>query len=164
MTKIRYSYEIISVNPDAKAMEIVYTHPTYGKTHVGARMPFEGETIRDIVRMFNPTRYWQEQNDLVTVPVEVGATGEEEEDLGIDPIIPTLDKVSLIRAMRDIDVDQRNLWQHFKQRLARADEETREDFEYVTVIRKDDELLLAVLATIAPNRVDEIINTIFGVS
>ncbi len=75
---IDYTYEIIYVNKEDKAMEIVYTSPLYGKLHVGARLPYVEETLEDIVKMYAPMRYWEEQ-DMPTLDVEVGVTGEVEE-------------------------------------------------------------------------------------
>lgn len=69
-----YTYEITEVNPAAKAMTIVYTSEQYGTITVGARMPWEGENLDDIARMYSPIRYWIEQT-LPLAVVEVGATG-----------------------------------------------------------------------------------------
>jgi len=41
---------------------------------VGARMPWEGETIEGIAAMYSPLRYWVEQT-LAVAAVDVGATG-----------------------------------------------------------------------------------------
>ena len=66
-----YSYEIVSVDENARVMEIVYTADGRQPIHVGARLPYVGETIEQIVDMFSPVRYWQERDTQVVVP-EVG--------------------------------------------------------------------------------------------
>lgn len=74
MSDITYSYEIINVNPAAKAMEIVYTSEGRQTMHIGARMPYAGESLESIVQMFAPVAYWHEQ-ELAVEPVTEGATG-----------------------------------------------------------------------------------------
>lgn len=71
---ISYSYEIVSVNQQARVMEVVYTSPGRQTMHIGARLPYQGEAIETIVQMYAPLRYWQEQEAAVVVP-SVGATG-----------------------------------------------------------------------------------------
>lgn len=71
---ITYSYEIIAVNEAARCMEIVYTADGHQTMHIGARLPYEGETLEQIIRMYEPVRYWEEQQLAVIVP-QVGETG-----------------------------------------------------------------------------------------
>lgn len=71
---IAYTYEIINVNPQARAMEIIYTAPGRQTMHIGARMPYAGETLESIVRMYEPVAYWLEQ-DAQLAEVTEGATG-----------------------------------------------------------------------------------------
>ena len=71
---ITYSYEIISVNEEARCMEIVYTAEGHKTLHIGARLPYEGETLEQVIRMYEPVRYWEEQQMPVVVP-QVGTTG-----------------------------------------------------------------------------------------
>jgi hypothetical protein len=75
MTTINYTYEITRVDPDAKAMDILYTSPDYGTTLVGARMPWDGETVEQIAQMYSPVRNWIEQT-LTVSSVSVGAAGD----------------------------------------------------------------------------------------
>ena len=42
--------------------------------HIGARLPFEGEALEEVVRMFSPVEHWLAQTREVLVPV-VGVTG-----------------------------------------------------------------------------------------
>lgn len=71
---ITYSYEITAVDQAARCMEIVYSAEGHQTVHIGARLPFEGEQLEQIVRMYAPVRYWEEQQLAVVTP-EVGATG-----------------------------------------------------------------------------------------
>jgi hypothetical protein len=71
---ITYTYEIISVDQQARCMEVVYTSEGKPTMHIGARLPYEGETIEAIVEMYAPVRYWEEINTPV-VPVNVGQSG-----------------------------------------------------------------------------------------
>lgn len=79
--KVEYTYSIINVDQDAKTMEIVYDSPVYGVLHVGARLPWEDETVEDIVRMYNPSLYWLERT-RPTLNVTPGLTGSQ--SIGID--------------------------------------------------------------------------------
>lgn len=72
---ITYTYEIINVDPQARCMEIVYRSEGRQTMHIGARLPYQGETLEAIVQMYAPIAYWQEQEAQVIVP-EVGAAGE----------------------------------------------------------------------------------------
>lgn len=71
---ITYSYEIIAVDEAARCMEIIYTAEGHQTMHIGARLPYQGETVEQIVRMYEPVRYWEEQQLSVIVP-QVGETG-----------------------------------------------------------------------------------------
>jgi hypothetical protein len=71
---IKFNYEIINVNEPAKAMEIVYTAEGREPMHIGARMPYEGESLETIVKMFSPVAIWLSQDAAVT-PVSAGTKG-----------------------------------------------------------------------------------------
>ena len=71
---IEYSYKIISVDKQAKTMEIVYSSDKYGDLHVGARLPWETETLEQIVEMYNPSLYWLEK-EIPTLDVNEGEQG-----------------------------------------------------------------------------------------
>jgi hypothetical protein len=71
---IEYTYEIASVDAQARCMEIVYTAAGYPTMRIGARLPYEGETLEAIVRMYAPVRYWEETTQPVVVPT-VGTSG-----------------------------------------------------------------------------------------
>jgi hypothetical protein len=69
---ISYTYEIISVDPQARAMEVVYSAPGHQTMHIGARLPFVGESLESVIEMFSPVPLWLEQATEVVVP-ELGA-------------------------------------------------------------------------------------------
>jgi hypothetical protein len=71
---IEYTYEIISVNEQARSMEVVYTATGYPTMHIGTRLPYEGETLEAIIDMYSPIAYWREISQPVVVPV-VGTIG-----------------------------------------------------------------------------------------
>jgi hypothetical protein len=82
---ITYTYEIISVDQQARCMEVVYTAEGYQTLHIGARLPYEGETLEAIVQMYAPVRYWEEQNTPV-VTVNPGQTGSVQI---LPPVVPS---------------------------------------------------------------------------
>jgi hypothetical protein len=86
MTDIEYTYEIISVDEAARCMEIVYTSEKYGVAHIGARLPFEGEHLEDVVIMFAPVAEWRFRDMPVVVPF-VGLTGQLVDGPKPEPVI-----------------------------------------------------------------------------
>lgn len=71
---IPYTFEIIAVNEAARCMEVVYRADGHQTMHMGARLPFEGESLEAVIQMYAPIAYWEEQARAVVVPV-VGTTG-----------------------------------------------------------------------------------------
>ena len=71
---IEYTYTIISVDSELKTMEVVYSSEGHQTMHVGARLPYEGETLETIIDMHAPVSFWREQKKNVVVP-EVGLQG-----------------------------------------------------------------------------------------
>jgi hypothetical protein len=143
------SYEITRVDPDTKAMDILYTSPDYGTMLVGARMPWENETVEMIAAMFSPLRNWVEQT-LPVAAVSAGLTGEVAvNSAGAAGTAPTtMLKLALVRAMRNTDHNGGSLWDTFKAQLALADEETQEDWQIAAILSNDDPVLVAVMTTI----------------
>lgn len=80
---IAYNYQIISVDEQARCMEIVYTAEGRQPMHIGARLPYTDETLEAVVEMYSPVAYWLEQERTVQVPV-VGTSGT------ITPTPPTV--------------------------------------------------------------------------
>lgn len=72
---IQYNYKIISVNEAARCMEIIYSSEGRKTMHIGARLPYDGEVLEDVIRMYAPTQYWAEQ-ELTVVPPEIGLSGD----------------------------------------------------------------------------------------
>lgn len=96
MTTISYTYEITRVDPDAKAMDILYTSPEYGTTLVGARMPWDGETVEQIAQMYSPVRNWIERT-LHVAAVSAGASGDLSVVLVAPDTPPTRDEQEAAR-------------------------------------------------------------------
>ena len=71
---IQYTYEIISVDEAARCMEVVYSSQGRQTMHIGARLPFEGETLEAVVAMYSPVEYWKQQEAAVVIPA-VGTKG-----------------------------------------------------------------------------------------
>jgi len=71
---IEYKYTIISVNAEGRCMEVIYEADGHQTMHIGARLPFEGELLEDVIKAFSPVQLWTELAAAVLVP-EVGATG-----------------------------------------------------------------------------------------
>lgn len=71
---INFNYEIIAVNEEARCMEIIYTAEGHPTQHIGARLPYEGESLESIIRMYAPIVYWEETQRAVSVP-NVGVSG-----------------------------------------------------------------------------------------
>ena len=71
---ITYTYTVILVDEAARCMEIVYEASGHQTMHISARLPYEGETLEDIVRMYAPVLSWEAAVRIVIVP-SVGATG-----------------------------------------------------------------------------------------
>jgi hypothetical protein len=71
---IQYTYEIIAVDQAARCMEVVYSSEGRQTMHIGARLPFEGESLEAVIQMYAPLAYWREQ-ETPTIVVEVGHRG-----------------------------------------------------------------------------------------
>lgn len=71
---IEYKYTIASVDANARCMEVVYEAEGHQTMHIGARLPFEGESLDDVIRQFAPLAYWSEQQRPVVAPT-VGLSG-----------------------------------------------------------------------------------------
>jgi len=96
MTTISYTYEITRVDSDAKAMDILYTSPEYGTTLVGARMPWDGETVEQIAQMYSPVRNWIERT-LPVASVSAGTSGDLSVVLVAPDTPPTRDEQEAAR-------------------------------------------------------------------
>jgi len=71
---ITYTYEIIAVDETARCMEVVYSSEGYQTMHIGARLPFEGETVESVIKMYAPVLLWLDSSKSVNVPA-IGQRG-----------------------------------------------------------------------------------------
>lgn len=69
-----FSYRVLAVYPEADMMDVEYSSPGRQPMVVSTRIPFEGESLDDVARMFSPVNYWV-QKELKRVPPPVGAAG-----------------------------------------------------------------------------------------
>ena len=74
MNEITYTYQIIKVDEAARCMEVVYSSEGRQTIHVGARLPYEGESLDDVIKAFAPVPFWREQEMPVVAP-PVGLSG-----------------------------------------------------------------------------------------
>jgi hypothetical protein len=89
---ITYTYKVVAVDEAARCMEVVYSAEGHQTMHIGARLPFEGEPLEDVIKAFAPVPLWLELATPVTVPV-VGSSGlicppEESCDFSTEPLTP----------------------------------------------------------------------------
>ena len=66
-----YTYKITSTNPDLAAMTVEFSAPDYPTVEVGARMPFVGESMSDLIASIAPIGYWLDSKKAVAA-VSVG--------------------------------------------------------------------------------------------
>ena len=71
---IQYTYTIESVDTAARCMVVIYEAQGHATQHIGTRIPFEGESLEDVIATYSPEAYWAEQQTHVVAPT-VGATG-----------------------------------------------------------------------------------------
>ncbi len=81
---ITYTYEIIAVDEAARCMEVVYSAEGHQTMHIGARLPFEGEALEDVIKAFAPVPLWLERVTPVVAP-KVGLTGTIEPEPELEP-------------------------------------------------------------------------------
>lgn len=65
MNNIAYNYEIINVDTEARVTEIVYASEGRTPIHIGARLPYVGESLEAIIAMYSPTALWASQDAAV---------------------------------------------------------------------------------------------------
>jgi hypothetical protein len=71
---VNYSYKILSVDEAARCMEVLYTSEGRQPMHIGARLPFVGESLETVIEQFAPVPYWLALEAPVALPT-IGATG-----------------------------------------------------------------------------------------
>jgi hypothetical protein len=72
---IKYSYEIVSVDEAARCMEVVYSSSNRKTLRIGTRLPYEGESVEDVVKALAPVAYWEDQEKRLVIP-QTGRKGE----------------------------------------------------------------------------------------
>jgi len=77
---IAYTYEIVLVDEAARCMEVVYSAEGHQTMRIGARLPFDGESLESVIKAFAPSSLWRELAATVVVPV-VGHRGYIDENL-----------------------------------------------------------------------------------
>ena len=92
---IQYTYTIESVDTAARCMVVVYEADGHATQHIGTHIPFEGESLEDVVAMYAPVRYWEQQALALVVPA-VGASGT---------IVPVVVEEPVIEDAPQIEVD-----------------------------------------------------------
>lgn len=71
---IEFDFEIVSVQPEYKTMEVVYTSPGLRTHRMSVRLPTVGESTDDVIRAHAPIPLWELESVEVVVP-EVGYHG-----------------------------------------------------------------------------------------
>jgi hypothetical protein len=71
---IEYKYTVVQVDEAARCMEVIYEAAGHQTMRIGVRLPFEGELLEDVIKMFAPVQMWLDMAAAVLVP-EVGASG-----------------------------------------------------------------------------------------
>jgi hypothetical protein len=71
---IQYTYKVVKVDEAARCMEVVYSAEGHQTLHIGARLPYVGETLEAVIAMYAPVAYWEEQQRQVVLPA-VGVSG-----------------------------------------------------------------------------------------
>ncbi len=71
---IQYTYTIESVDTAARCMVVVYEADGHATQHIGTHIPFEGESLEDVIAMYAPVPYWEAQMRALEIPA-VGVTG-----------------------------------------------------------------------------------------
>jgi len=71
---ITYTYKIIAVDEAARCMEVRYEANDLPPINIGARLPYKGEPLEDIIKMYSPIAFWESLR-LVVTPPEVGHEG-----------------------------------------------------------------------------------------
>ena len=96
---ITYTYEIISVDEAARSMEVIYSSEGRQTMHIGARLPFECESLEGVIQTYAPVALWREQEAVVVAPQQ-GASGTLEE---AGPVPPTSSQLRAIAYREESD-------------------------------------------------------------
>lgn len=94
--KIEYTYEILSVDAENKNMMMNFSAEGCETVLVGARLPYEGETVADVAAMYAPVHKWEHDSRAVVVP-EVGHKGVSSNSVSYPQEIPADEQAKMIR-------------------------------------------------------------------
>lgn len=89
-----YTYEVLKVDQAARCMEVSYTHATHGTIHVGVRLPFDGEALEYVIRLYAPLGYWRDLEKSVLTPAE-GTSGVIQEQTSAQEQATEFNEVTL---------------------------------------------------------------------
>ena len=71
---IEFKYTILSTDVDARCMEVRYEAEGHPPMNIGARLPYEGEPLEEIIKMYAPIAFWESLQAVVVAPA-VGTEG-----------------------------------------------------------------------------------------
>ena len=102
---IEYTYEIVSVDAAARCMEVIYRASGHPEQRIGARLPYEGETLEAVIAAYSPVSYWESLQATVVAPA-VGTSGT------VSPPVP----------LSQDQVSAQQMWEQaaFEKRVAKA--------------------------------------------
>lgn len=110
MSDYKFQYEVKDVSEDGKSIVITYTYDGKDPVDVGARAPYQNESLELIVDMFAPTMYYCEQ-EAKHLPVSIGDSGSRThtvDDLGKDEFSGLSDEEKLSK-IKSNKLDELNL-------------------------------------------------------
>ncbi len=71
---IAFKYTILNVDEASRCMEVVYEAEGHQTMHIGVRLPFKGEPLEEVIKMFAPIPLWVANMTPVVAP-QVGVSG-----------------------------------------------------------------------------------------
>lgn len=71
---LQFSYEITSVDVNAKCMMVLYTAEGKTPVSVGVKIPYKDENLEDTIISFCPVAYWESQEKTIQ-NIEQGTKG-----------------------------------------------------------------------------------------
>lgn len=95
---IEFTYEILAVNEEARCMEVKFMADGFPTMVIGTRLPFEGESLEQILRAFAPIPYWEDCAKAVVAP-QVGLSGTvspvvEPAQIAVDTVPAFIDRTT----------------------------------------------------------------------
>lgn len=101
---ISYEFEIVLVDEAARVMEVLYTVEGKPPHRVGARLPYDGESVEAVVAMYSPAALWLEQEQVVIVP-PVGTRGSL--SYGVKESALLADELANVQMFAEIEYERR---------------------------------------------------------